>query len=421
MAGMAMQRTPGQIQQSLFALTARGIKYDLDRISAAAQCIDNPQNGCPAFHVAGTNGKGSTCVYIESILRHAGYSTGLFTSPHLVKFEERFRINGTIIETGEWVEVFHHLEQYIAEYHLTFFEATMLMAAELFRRRKVDWAVYETGLGGRLDATNILTPRVAVITRVAMDHREYLGDTLAEVFGEKLGIVKETVPLVIAEPKEPELHRMAEMTTAGRRAPCTFIAADGIKSAELSGGGVSFVHDGTGYTTRLTGNYQVENALLAIAAIKQAQIGVSLKQLQTGIAEASLPGRFQRIAVGNKTVILDVAHNPAAAAELCTTLRSTFPDSPICMVTGIMADKEYGTMLTTYTEVARHIILTKPDTARAASARMLAEHLSPDRYSIVEGVGEAVRSALLRDETVVCVTGSFFTVGEAITGLELDL
>ncbi len=416
-----MQRTPEQIQQSLFALTTKGIKYDLDRISAAAAHIGNPQDYCPAFHIAGTNGKGSTCAYIESILRNAGFTTGLFTSPHLVKFEERFRINGTIIETGEWVEVFHHLEPHIADYQLTFFEATMLMAAELFRRRKVDWAVYETGLGGRLDATNILTPRLAAITRVAMDHREYLGGTLAEVFGEKLGIVKETVPLVLARPEEPELCRMAEEVTAKRRAICTFISAENTETVERSGGGISFVHNDTAFTTQLTGRYQVENALLAIAAIEQAQIGISLKQLQAGIDGAFLPGRFQQVVVGNKTVILDVAHNPAAAAELCATLRGAFPDASICCVTGIMADKEYSTMLEKYAGVARHIILTKPDTSRAASAQVLAEHLSPDSYSIVDGVGEAVRSALLRDETVVCVTGSFFTVGEAIAGLELDL
>ncbi|MBN1759288.1 MAG: bifunctional folylpolyglutamate synthase/dihydrofolate synthase [Chitinispirillaceae bacterium] len=416
-----MNRTPEQIRQSLFALTTRGIKYDLERISAAAVALGNPQNSCPSYHVAGTNGKGSTCSYIESILRKAGYRTGLFTSPHLVRFEERFRINGEMVETSEWVEVYHDLERHIADNRLTFFEATMLMAAECFRRRNIDWAVYETGLGGRLDATNILRPRVSIITRVAMDHHEYLGNTLPEVFREKLGIVKETVPLVIADPGEPDLRSMAQTVCMQRKAHCTFISANDAYEIRETSGGTSFIHHGTSFTTRMTGGYQVENALLAISAIARAKTSVSRETMQAGIADAFIPGRFERITAGKKTVVLDVAHNPAAAAELCRTLRRFFPDSSLCFVVGIMADKEYPAMLRSYTAVAQHIILTRPATERAATPEALAADLPSTLYSIVDRVGEAVKCAFRREEAVLCITGSFYTVGEAMLSAGWDV
>ena len=414
-----MRRSAGQIRKSLFALTTKGIKYDLDRISAAAASIGNPQKACPAFHVAGTNGKGSTCAFIESVLRAAGYATGLFTSPHITDFEERFRINGRMIGEEEWVAVYHDLEQCIAVNNLTFFEATMLIGSEVFRRRGVEWAVFETGLGGRLDATNILRPQVSVITRVSMDHREYLGNTIGEVMTEKLGIVKETVPLAAVDPETPDLRKLIQTICGERNAPFTMVSAQqGAKVCSTAPPvGTSFVHDGHIYTSRLAGDYQAENALLAITAIRSAAIGIKPENLQKGIAEAYLPGRFQQLRISGKTVVFDVGHNPDAAAVLCRTLRRRYPGKSICFVAGIMADKEYPEMLREYGAVARHIICTRPDTGRAATAEMLASHLSGVSCSVCPAVGGAFDAALRRPEEVVCVTGSFYTVGEASGGL----
>jgi len=173
----------GDIRTHLFSLATRGIKYDLDRMRHAALMCNNPQDQYSSFHVAGTNGKGSTCAFLESVLRSCGKKTGLFTSPHLVRFEERFMINGRPIGEALWLAVYEDLRPTIDEQELTFFEATTLMAFELFLREKVEWAVFETGLGGRLDATNVVVPRVSVISRLALDHKEYLGNDLVSVAG----------------------------------------------------------------------------------------------------------------------------------------------------------------------------------------------------------------------------------------------
>ncbi|MBN1575576.1 MAG: bifunctional folylpolyglutamate synthase/dihydrofolate synthase [Chitinispirillaceae bacterium] len=415
--GSTMHRSPEQIRQSLFSLTSKGINYDLERITAAADRSGNPHNAYPSIHVAGTNGKGSTCAFIETVLRGAGFTTGLFTSPHIVAFEERFRMNGKMVAEEEWIDVYYQQQTIIESYHLTFFESGMLIASELFRRRGVEWAVFETGLGGRFDATNILRPRVSVITRLAIDHREYLGDTLAEIAREKLGIVKERTPLVAADPDDPGLHRLIEATCRAKEAPCTFVAESDASEIASDNHGAAFHRNGIPYATRLAGRFQIVNALCAIEAIGQSGLTIDADIVQKGIAGAFLPGRFQRLAVSGKTVILDVGHNPDSAAVFVETLRSRFPGKPVCLVAGIMADKDYPAMIALYAAVARHIIFTKPKTDRAAAAETLAACLPEDRRTVCPDVGEAVRTAMNREEAVVCVTGSFYTVGEATAEL----
>ena len=404
------------IKQSLFALTSKGIKYDLDRIAAAAVRVGSPQAAYPSIHVAGTNGKGSTCAFIESVLRTAGYSTGLFTSPHISALEERFRINGETVAEKEWVAVYDEQRASIEAYNLTFFEATMLIGSELFRRRGVEWAVFETGLGGRLDATNILKPRVSVITHLAMDHSDLLGNTLAEVAAEKLGIVKESTPLVAAEACDAAVLRLIDATCREKRAPCAIIAERCAAGVESTSAGNIFYRNGIRYATRLSGRFQVVNALLAVEAIARTGLGIDPDIVRRGIADAYLPGRLQQLDVSGRTVIIDVGHNPDAASALCAALDERFRGKSMCMVAGIMADKEYPAMLARYAATAGHIILTRPKTDRAAVAEDLARHVPEHRRTVVPDVAEAVASALQRTEDVVCITGSFYTVGEALAG-----
>ncbi|MBN1309074.1 MAG: bifunctional folylpolyglutamate synthase/dihydrofolate synthase [Chitinispirillaceae bacterium] len=413
-----MNPSPEKIRQSLFALRTKGIKYDLERIAAAADRAGNPHSAYQSIHVAGTNGKGSTCAYLESVLRAAGVTTGLFTSPHLVAFEERFRVNGEMVAEKEWVDVYHTQRSVIESFNLTFFEATMLIASEIFRRRGVGWAVFETGMGGRLDATNILRPRLCVITRLAMDHREYLGDSLAAIALEKLGIVKQRTPLVIAGQLDPGLLRLVEERCRQEKAPCTVVAQTGASPVESTPQGTAFSCDGIPYTTMLAGRFQIVNALCAIEAIRQSGLAVDGSTMQKGIAGAFLPARFQRLAVRGRTLVLDVAHNPDATAALCETLQGRFSGRSICLVVGIMADKEYPSMIALYAAIARHIILTRPKTDRAALAETLAARLPEKQRTVCPDVGEAVETALHRTEEVVCITGSFYTVGEAMVKLK---
>lgn len=409
-----MNRTPEQIKKSLFALTTRGIKYDLERITAAAREAGNPQHFCRSMHVAGTNGKGSTCVFIESVLRNAGYTTGLFTSPHIVDFEERFRVNGLPVGEDEWLDVYHDRRGLIEKYRLTFFEATMLMAAELFRRRGVQRAVYETGLGGRLDATNILVPEITVITRIAMDHMDYLGNTFAEVAAEKLGIVNNGIPLVAVEPEGAEVKKLFLETCERKGAPCIFIAEKSVGGIRETESGTDFHYRNTEFSTRLQGRYQAVNAACAIEAVLQTEPGLQMSTVQKGIRETSLSCRFERREVEEKTVILDVAHNPDAATALCETLRHRFPDRTVCIVAGIMSNKDFPAMIKTYLSIADHLICTRPQTKRAAAAEVLAREVPERRRTVRHDVATAVGEALKRPEHIVCITGSFFTVGEAV-------
>ena len=411
-----MIQNTDELRKSLFSLTNKGIKYDLERIRHAAEETRNLDCRFASVHVAGTNGKGSTCAYIESVLRCAGYKTGLFTSPHLIRFEERFRINCKEIEEAMWVGAYERLMPVIEKNQLTFFEVTMLLALELFKEEDVEWAIFETGMGGRLDATNIIRPEVTVITSIAMDHREYLGETIEKVATEKLGIVKKGIPLVAVEPEKCTVRDLIISASGERDAPLTFLSR---KCAEiLSETAIETVfryRDNT-YTIGMKGSFQVLNALLAIESIRKLGISIPDENVAQGLKIMRLEGRFERKTVGRKEVVIDVAHNPDAINELCCTLRNTFLTQPIVIVAGIMADKDYCEMLQILNAVASHIILTCPAIARAARTEQLSACLT-DRFTVTKSVESAVIHAFSREEPVLCITGSFYTAGEAIAAL----
>ncbi|MCX7727287.1 MAG: bifunctional folylpolyglutamate synthase/dihydrofolate synthase [Chitinispirillaceae bacterium] len=410
-----MEYSSEEIKKKLFSLNSRGIKYNLDRIRKAVDFIGNPQNSYPSIHVAGTNGKGSTCAFIESILRAAGYKTALFTSPHIVDFRERFTISGNLVTEQEWIEVYKDVSNLIDSFNLTFFEATMLIASELFKRHKVEYAVFETGMGGRLDATNILKPQVTVITPIAMDHMEYLGNTITEIAKEKLGIVKEKVPLVMALPEKEAVKKIAEEKCIEMGSTCFFVEEEKatIISDDISG--LSFVYNGYKYNTTMIGKHQLINALLAIEAIKKSGLNLKEEIIQKGIATMYLDGRFQVVKMENKTLIFDVGHNPHSSYFLCKSLKKYFENEPLCFLVGIMKDKDYREMIRHYSEVANHIIFATPKTSRAAPAETLAVNILDERKkSICDSVAEAFKKAMKREERVICITGSFYTVGEVM-------
>jgi dihydrofolate synthase/folylpolyglutamate synthase len=404
------------IRSHLFSLATRGIKYDLDRMSAAARRLGDPQDACPCFHVAGTNGKGSVCAYLESALRSCGLKTGLFTSPHLVDFEERFMINGRPIDSALWVEVYGDIRSIIDEMELTFFEATTLMAFELFRREKVAWAGYETGLGGRLDATNLVVPRVSIITHIAMDHMDYLGDNLASIAGEKLGIVKKRVPLVMAEPEEPAVRTLAEKRCREMETTCTFASQRSAQDVVVDDDGVGFRWKGRPFRADLRGAYQLINALTALEALSIAGF-TDQTNIAIGIERATLPGRFQVQSIRGRTVVFDVGHNPDAAQAFCNALQKRFPRESVCVVTGVMKDKDISGILAQYGRIADRIILSRPSTDRAASMEDLEQKMPATfkgSFSSKATIAAAIEAAFGSPEDCICVAGSFFTVGEAM-------
>jgi dihydrofolate synthase / folylpolyglutamate synthase len=438
-----MRLAPDQIKSSLFSHVNKGIKYDLDRMFKAAALRGNPHDSYISIHVAGTNGKGSTCAYIESVLRNAGYKTGLYTSPHITKFEERFRIDGVDISEDTWFDVYKDQEKVINDLGLTFFEAATLMAFEIFKRAGVRYAIFETGMGGRLDATNIITPKVSVITKLALDHCEYLGSTLEAIAGEKLGIVKPGVPLVMLEPNDLRIKELAVekckefgselvfsprlLRYARNDRHCEERSDEAIQSVlkvtdvVCRDDGVSFCLDSRKYDLSMIGEYQVHNAVLAVNALSRLA-DIDYQTIYDGMKSAVLPGRFQIVNINNQQAVIDVGHNPDAAEALAAALKKRFPGRRVSFVLGMMRDKDINAVLRILAPCASAFYFTRPKTERAADPygmMALTDGKFDGKRVVVEDVGEAVVAAL-RDaadtvDAIVCVTGSFYTVSEALT------
>jgi dihydrofolate synthase/folylpolyglutamate synthase len=407
--------TAGSIKEHLFSLNTRGIKYDLDRIRKAAELCGNPQNAFKSFHIAGTNGKGSVCSYIESVVRTSGFRTGLYTSPHIIDFEERFIINGKPISENDWLSVYNDLHTIIDKLELSFFEAATLMAFELFKRHQVEWAIFETGLGGRLDATNIISPQVSVITGIAMDHTDYLGSTLIAIAHEKLGIVKKGIPLVFAKNRDHAINALAERVCNELHATITMCSSDDALNVLETGDGTVIDWNGNQYVIPLRGLHQVKNAVTALNALHCAGF-TDYELLRRGLQNTFIPGRFHIVDYKQKRLIFDVGHNPDAASVVADAIKRRFSDIPVVFIIGVMKDKDYSGIIAQLMPCAAHIIFTKPDIGRAAETQKLMEAV-PEMYrgwcSVTDTVRNAFKSACERQESIICITGSFYTVGEA--------
>ena len=314
------------------------------------------------IHVAGTNGKGSVCAMIDSICRAQGYRTGLFISPHLITFRERIRVNGEMISEDAVADGLTIIRDLVADWdpHPTFFEVTTALALKHFGDAKIDIAILETGLGGRLDATNAVQSDVSVITPIALDHEEWLGHTLAEIAGEKAGIIKPRVPVVSA-PQQPE----AEEVIRARAAEC--------------GSPVQFVNETYhGSPVALRGEYQKQNAAVAIAAIHAANIQLDEKAIVRGLAAVEWPARFQK---WDERTIIDGAHNPAAARALAQTWREVFGDQKATLVLAVLSDKDLRGICEALAPIAASVILPKIRSERAVAPARIGQNLL-HHYSI---------------------------------------
>jgi dihydrofolate synthase/folylpolyglutamate synthase len=382
-------------------------KFGLERITRLLEALGNPDRECRYVHVAGTNGKGSTCAMIEAGLRAAGFRTGLYTSPHLSEPTERIRIDGQAVSEAQFAEAFSEvhataeclLQLGQLDFHPTYFETVTAMAFLLYARAGVDTVVLEVGMGGRLDATNVVIPVVSVITPIDFDHQNFLGNTLAQIAAEKAGILKPGIPSIFAQqPVEAET-----VLRAHAKGPYTLSRDWSISDLRLDMQGSCFRLRGLEIVCPLAGEHQVENARMA--AITLQSLGVS----PAGIAATCWPGRLERVSV-QPDIILDGAHNPAGARALVNYIQRFYTGRRLWMIYGAMRDKAVGEMAGTLFPLAHQIILTAPDNARA----MAPENIPAPGAVLTHSVPEAV--ALLDQasaDDVVFITGSLFVVGEA--------
>jgi len=411
---------------------AAAAKFDLENITVLAERLGRPDRAYPSVHIAGTNGKGSTAAFLETILRRGGFRTGLYTSPHLEKINERMRVNGKEIGDESFAEIFTRLqaliEELLAEHklraHPTYFECVTAMAFECFARERVEFGVFEVGLGGRLDATNVLSPAVAVITRIDLDHENFLGHSLKEIAAEKAGILKPRVPVVVAEQRSeanevilgrakqlgcPVIETVRAFQIAREFSQNGFFRANVI---ELASG------DSFEIAPSLPGRFQLQNAINALAAARQLAargFRISADDITEGIAKTVWPGRLEKLQ-SNPDVYLDGAHNPGAARELAQFLEQNFAGRKIWLIYGALRDKAVDEVAGQLYPHAAEVIFTEPRTSRAISAARLAEigshHASS--FTVISSAEQALDQALA--EAAPCdaifITGSLYLVGQ---------
>jgi dihydrofolate synthase/folylpolyglutamate synthase len=411
---------------------ARVQKFGLANITMLAADLGQPQRSSPCAHIAGTNGKGSTAAMLESILRAAGLRTGLYTSPHLERINERIRINGENISDQDfaaaWSRLHSSIESLMASgklaAHPTFFECVTAIAFLAFAQQQVDFAIYEVGLGGRLDATNIVKPEVAVITPVDFDHENFLGHSIEEIAAEKAGIIKPGAWVVSAS-ERPEaraviVRRCSEMEARLVEVDATARVEDVQSSDGLYRGVAAFTHSRKqlALAPLLPGRFQIRNALTAaIAARLLTERGFPIPDaaIERGIATANWPGRLERLAT-QPDLYLDGAHNPAGARELLKFWQENYAGRRIFLVYGAMRDKAVDEISGLLFPHAAAVVLTEPRQPRAISAPLLAEMTTHDAKEtiIVRDPGEALETALdlAGPPDVVFATGSLYLVGE---------
>lgn len=412
--------------KSMYSLRRFGIKLGLSTIRKILKSLENPQNNFSCIHVAGTNGKGSVASSLAAILNASGYKTGLYTSPHLVRFNERIAINNQLISNTNVVEAYKAVKQvHRGNREPTFFEFTTAMAFYEFSRQKVDWAVIETGMGGRLDATNIINPALSIITNISVEHREYLGNTIAQVAGEKGGIIKRNTPVVTGI-KQKHAVSVVKKIAQTKSAPFFRLGDDFTVRRNRSGTFTYFGIENTwrNMQTGLLGNYQVDNSALAVAAcevLNSKKANISITSIREGLANNNWPGRLEVVSK-NPFILLDGAHNLIAARNLEKYLSNNLSKRNITLVIGILDDKPYKAMLKSLLPICNRAILTSPKIDRALSPEKLfavAKSLISD-ITIIPDVGKAVNHAIesARPGDVVCIAGSLYVVGEAKIELE---
>jgi dihydrofolate synthase/folylpolyglutamate synthase len=402
--------------QDLYGLHFFGTKLGLESARHLAHLAGDPQRQLRFIHVAGTNGKGSTCAMLESIYRAAGYRVGLFTSPHLVSFRERIQVQRELISEEAVVRLVAQVQRGLkaspGPQHPTFFEVVTVMALRYFAEQHCDLVIWETGLGGRLDATNIVAPLAAVITTIQLDHEKWLGSTLPSIAAEKAGILKPGVPALTAV-EDADAFAVISATAARIHAPLTRVTRADLERPPLRA-----------LQLPLLGEHQRLNAALAVATVQTLlqTIPVSEAALRQGLESVRWPGRLQVVPRGSgHLLVLDGAHNPAGAETLRDSLQQQFAGRKTTLVLGVLRDKDWSAMCRILAPFAHRMVLTPVQSERTAlpdELRHACASANPDlEISLTQSLADAL--SLTREDPFVVVTGSLHLVGEAMEQLGL--
>jgi dihydrofolate synthase/folylpolyglutamate synthase len=412
--------------EEMYNLRRFGIKLGLGTIQTLLAELGNPQNSFQSIHIAGTNGKGSVASTLAAVLIAAGYRVGLYTSPHLIRFNERICIDNQPIDDDAVIESYRAVRSVGGlRRQATFFEYTTAMALYQFGHSQVDWAVIETGMGGRLDATNIINPEVSIITNISLEHRAYLGNTIAQIASEKGGIIKPNTPVVTGI-RQPRALAVIEGIAAHKKAPLFRLTKEfrvrRTPKETFSYFGID--NHWKRMQTGLVGDHQIENAALVLSAcelINRKSAKITIEKIRSAMVDNRWPGRLEVVS-NDPMVILDGAHNIVAAKTLARYLRSRIKKDDLTMVVGILDDKPYRAMLTILLPVCKRVILTRPRIDRALNPRRLATLAGQivDQVEIMPEVGTAFRYAInnAKPGETVCVAGSLYVVGEVKEYLE---
>jgi len=437
----------------LYNLQKYGIKFGLENITRLMSALYDPHTAFRSIHVAGTNGKGSTSAIIASILQAAGLRTGLFTSPHLVSFTERIRIDGQEISEIDVIalaEEVRDIASGLEDFSPTFFEVVTAIAMLYFKRNKTDIAVVEVGMGGRLDATNIITPEVSVITGISYDHKEFLGSSLKDIAREKAGIIREKIPVTVSS-QEPEVLDVLENRAGEQQAQLFLYGRDfssALKKSDVSG--ILFdYHSCDRFAIQdlvlpLPGEHQMQNASVAVKAVELINDGrltpktrgiapahhsspiITHHSIREGLRKVRWPGRLEFIH-DDPPVVIDGAHNPGAAVVLAQTLKKDFLKKykKIIIILGIMDDKDIKGIMEPLLPLASEIILTAPAYSRSATPEKLADiarslgfsnlQVRPAVKDAIDAAIRATKSSSLTGDypSLILISGSFYTIGEA--------
>jgi len=400
--------------QFLYQLQMFGARFGLETTRRLAALVGNPQERLRFIHVAGTNGKGSTCAMLESIYRHAGLRVGLFTSPHLVSFAERMQVNREMIPEADVARLVSELqpllEQFPADAPPTMFEMVTVMALRWFAEQRCDLVIWETGLGGRLDSTNIVTPLASVITNIGWDHQQWLGDTLDKIAAEKAGIIKSAVPVITAA----QSGRGLEVITATAQQMNAALTVVSSEDASHLPSRVS-----------LAGAHQRLNAAVAVATVRALAKHFTVEEhaLTRGLTTVHWPGRMQVVKTPDgHTLVLDGAHNPEGAVALRAAFEEQFPGARPALLLGVLADKDWRAIVRELAPLAGRIVLAPVSSERSLDPAVMlaacAEICPHTPASVCASVNEALQ--LLRPEPLVLIAGSLYLLGEVMERLGLS-
>ena len=405
--------------ESLYSLHRRGIKLGLEHTERLLSFFDNPHKKFSTIHVAGTNGKGSTCAYIETILRQNGYKVGLYTSPHLLKFNERIRVNGRPISNKHIFQFLDNSFDEINKINSTFFEATTVMAFNYFYKKKVDVAVIETGLGGRLDATNVINPKISVITSISKDHTDILGDSLEKIAYEKAGIIKEKTPLIIYQ-QDSQILEVFRKKAVSLNADMKISKIP--KNIEFNSKGTQFIHNNYKYVIPLFGFHQARNASLAIDVINKVDPNIKNEAINRALGRVFWPGRMQK--VGNN-IFYDVSHNENGLKKTLQTLKKLYPNQNLHGLMCLKKDKNVDSLKKLISENFKTLIVSGNENellskSSALEKKLSGLHIQCKSVSSLNTGLVNIKNIVKNSSSVGLIFGSHYVANEVFDSFEIS-